>query len=251
MKVQEIEIERDGLTLRGFLTAPEEGEFDIVVQYHGFTMNCGRTDDELMYQVSEHLNSLGLATLRVDFNGHGESDGKMEDMTVLNEIGDANAILQYARKLPGVRHIYVLGHSQGGVVASIMAGYYPDVIEKLVLMAPAATLKDDANKGTCMGETYDPHAIPDTIVALGNTIGGFYFRTGQTLPIYEWASHYTGPVCLIHGDADEIVNCSASKKFHETFRDSELNLVRGSDHCFEGEYRQKAADIAGEFLTRE
>ena len=65
-------------------------------------------------------------------------------MTVLNEIEDANAILNYVKTDPHVRNIYLVGHSQGGVVASMLAGLYPDLIKKVVLLAPATTLKSDA-----------------------------------------------------------------------------------------------------------
>ncbi len=250
MKEEKVEIRRDGLTLRGFLSVPETKKFDLVVLFHGILMNCGRTDDTLMYAAFRHLTSLGLAVLRVDFNGHGESDGRMDDMSVLNEICDASAILNYARTIPGVRRIYVLGHSQGGVIAAITAGYYPDWIDRLVLMAPAATLKTDAQKGVIMEQSYDPHAIPDRLTVRGEEIGGFYFRAAQTLPIYEWASHYEGPVCLIHCEEDAIVDCAASKQFHETFKNNELHLLPGGNHSFIGKTREEGLRIAGEFLLR-
>ncbi|MCD8054360.1 MAG: alpha/beta hydrolase [Lachnospiraceae bacterium] len=249
--METVEIKRDGLTLRGFMTVPDTPEYDMVIQFHGFQSNCGREEDSLMFMMSQHLSSLGLGTIRVDFNGHGESDGKMQDMTVLNEVEDANAVLRYVKSLPQVRRIYLLGHSQGGVVASILAGYYPDVVDKLVLMAAAATLKDDALKGTIMGMTYDPHAIPDVMNVRGIDMGGFYFRTGQTLPIYEWASHYEGPVCIMHGDADVMVDCSAAKKFHAGYKNSELHLVPGGNHSFTDEARGIGMKIAGEFLLRD
>lgn len=49
-------------------------------------------------------------------------------MTIFNELADANAVLSFAQQLKGVRRIYLLGHSQGGVIASLMAAYYPDLI---------------------------------------------------------------------------------------------------------------------------
>lgn len=65
-----------------------------------------------------------------------------------------------------------------------IAGYYPEVFKKIILSAPAATLKDDAIKGECQGTTYDPVQIPDKIHVHEHTIGGFYFRIAQSLPIY-------------------------------------------------------------------
>lgn len=70
-------------------------------------------------------------------------------MTVLNEIADAKVILDHVRSLEHVRNIFLFGHSQGGVVASMIAGYYPEVFKNVILSAPAATLKDDAIKGEC------------------------------------------------------------------------------------------------------
>ena len=60
----------------------------------------------------------------------GTATEKLEDMTVLNEIADAKVILDYAKSLEHVRNIFLFGHSQGGVVASMIAGYYPEVFKK-------------------------------------------------------------------------------------------------------------------------
>lgn len=242
-----VEITRDGLTLRGLFNKPDKKEFDLVIIMHGFT---GRKDEKLISDIANNFDEKGLATLRFDFNGHGESDGKFEDMTVLNEIGDAKAILDYARTITGVRHIYLLGHSQGGVVASILAGYYPDIIDKLILMSPAATLKDDAKKGNLQGNKYDPEHIPDTVhFSDDKTVGGFYLRTNKSLPIYEIAKLYTGPVCLIHGTEDKIVNEIASERYSDTYANSELHLVLNADHTYTvGDTEQKAIKIAADFL---
>lgn len=248
----DVQIKRDGLTLHGTLTTPDTDQFNLVILMHGFTSNRGITPDQLLYQLADKLADKGLATLRFDFNGHGTSDGKFEDMTVLNEIADGKAILDYARNINGVNQIYLLGHSQGGVVASMLAGYYHDQIAKVVLMAPAATLKDDALKGDTQGNTYDPDHIPDTIqMSNGLTLGGFYLRTAQTLPIYEVASQYHGPVCLIHGQKDVVVDKIASQRYHDSYTNSELHLLDDADHGFTlGDSRQESMKIAIDFITK-
>ncbi|KRO00125.1 alpha/beta hydrolase [Companilactobacillus kimchiensis] len=248
----DVEIKRDNLTLRGTLVKPTAKSFDLVILMHGFTSNRGIEPDQLLYQVAARFEEKGLATLRCDFNGHGQSDGRFEDMTVLNEISDGKAILDYARKLSGVKNIYLLGHSQGGVVASMLAGYYHEKITKLVLMAPAATLKDDALKGSTQGYTYDPENIPDQLpIKKGLTLGGFYLRTAQTLPIYEVASQYQGPVCLIHGLKDTVVNKIASQRYHDSYDNSGLHLIEDADHGFSlGNSRQEAIDLAVNFILK-
>lgn len=248
----DVEIKRDGLTLRGTFTKPTASKFNLVILMHGFTSNRGVEPDQLLYQLAEILAKRGLATLRFDFNGHGQSDGKFEDMTVLNEIGDGKAILDYARNISGVEKIYLLGHSQGGVVASMLAGYYHDKIDKLALLAPAATLKDDALKGDTQGYTYDPQNIPDTLpIKKGLTLGGFYLRTAQTLPIYEVAKRYQGPVCLIHGLKDTVVNNIASRRYDDVYDHDTLHLLADADHGFSiNNSRQEALKIVTDFFEK-
>ena len=81
-------------------------------------------------------------------------------MTVLNEIEDANAILKYVKKDKHVRKIFLLGHSQGGVIVSILAGLYPDIVDGLNFEVPKdirqpKNLKLDKNgKPNKMNATY-------------------------------------------------------------------------------------------------
>lgn len=247
----EVTTQRDGLTLRGTLTKPKTATFNLAILMHGFTSDRGVNPDQLLYQLAHRLEDDGLATLRFDFNGHGKSDGEFKDMTVLNEIGDAKAILDYARSIDGVKNIYLVGHSQGGVVASMLAGYYHDSIDRLVLLAPAATLKDDALKGDTQGYTYDPENIPSELpIKKGLTLGGFYLRTAQTLPIYEVAKQYQGPVWLVHGTDDQVVDPIASKRYDDVYAKSNLSLLPHADHGFtEGTSRSEVLDIVSNVLT--
>lgn len=240
-----ITIQRDGLTLVGEREAPFGEIYDMAILMHGFTANKNRP---LLREIADDLRNENVASVRFDFNGHGESDGKFEDMTVVNEVEDANAILNYVRTDPHVRNIFLIGHSQGGVVASILAGLYPDVIKKLVLMAPAAQLKDDALKGNTQGATYNPDHIPDTVPFGDKKLGGFYLRTAQVLPIYQIAQRYTGPASIIVGSNDNVVDPKYSQKYHDTYANSELHIIKGSDHSFTGNYQHEAAQLAADFV---
>ena len=112
-------------------------------------------------------------------------------------------------------------------------------------------LKDDAIKGECQGTTYDPVQIPDKIHVHEHTIGGFYFRIAQSLPIYEIASHYTGEVLLLHGDSDPIVNKIASERYHDVYKNSELHIVKGADHGFGPSMQPEATQAAVDFFCKE
>ena len=111
---------------RGLLAAevqmPENkgtGKCPITILAHGFG---GDKNWQLMKLVSDSLQMHGIASIRFDFNGHGESEGDFKDMTVPNEIEDLKRVVRYALQLDGCNgKIGLLGHSQGGVVVSMTA----------------------------------------------------------------------------------------------------------------------------------
>lgn len=240
-----ITLERDGLQLVGTREEPFGEIYDMAIIFHGFTAN---RNTSLLKEITNSLRDENIASVRFDFNGYGDSDGKFENMTVLNEIEDANAILNYVKTDPHVRNIYLVGHSQGGVVASMLAGLYPDLIKKVVLLAPAATLKSDALKGNTQGVTYNPDHIPDRLPFKDLTLGGFYLRIAQQLPIYEVSAQFTKPVCLIHGTDDTVVSPNASKKYDQIYQNSTLHLIEGADHCFSDNYQKNAVNLTADFL---
>lgn len=240
-----ITLERDGLQLVGTREEPFGEIYDMAIIFHGFTAN---RNTSLLKEITNILQDENIASVRFDFNGHGDSDGKFENMTVLNEIEDANAILNYVKTDPHVRNIYLVGHSQGGVVASMLAGLYPDLIKKVVLLAPAATLKNDALEGNTQGVTYNPDHIPDRLPFKDLTLGGFYLRIAQQLPIYEVSAQFTKPVCLIHGTDDTVVSPNASKKYNQIYQNSTLHLIEGADHYFSDNYQKNAVNLTADFL---
>ncbi|MBB1079478.1 alpha/beta hydrolase [Limosilactobacillus sp. STM2_1] len=247
----EITIKRDGLKLYGLLEGTTTVKNDTVaILMHGFKGNLGYDDSAILYALSHYLNQQGIPTLRFDFAGSGNSDGDFKDMTVFSEILDGMKIIDYARNTVQAKNIYLIGHSQGGVVASMLAGYYRDVISKLVLLAPAATLKDDALQGVCQGSHYDPNHIPLTVDVHGFTVGGDYFRTAQLMPIYETAQHYDGPTLLIHGESDQVVSPAASQKYNVIMPNSELHLIPDEGHKFAGSHRDEVLKLVASFLKK-
>lgn len=244
-------IKRDGLNLHGLLEGTDKIENDtIAILMHGFKGDLGYDDSKILYALSHYLNDQGLPTIRFDFDGCGKSDGRFEDMTVYSEILDGIKILDYVRNTVKAKHIYLVGHSQGGVVSSMLAGYYRDTIEKLALLAPAATLKPDALDGVCQGSIYDPTHIPDSVNVSGFEVGGAYFRIAQLLPIYQTAEYYNRETLLIHGLDDQVVSPNASRKFHTLLPKSELHLIEGEGHLFTGKNRPKVLKLVGDFLTK-
>lgn len=240
-----VELQRDGLTLVGERLEPFGEKYDMAILFHGFGAD---KNEPLIKEIANKLWENNVASVRFDFDGCGESDGEFKNMTVPSEIADAQAILEYVRTDPHVNKIYLVGHSQGGVVASMLAGLYHNLVDKVVLLAPAATLKSDALKGTLQGVNYDPNHIPNQIRLGRLTVGGFYLRTAQILPIYETSKQFTKPACVIVGTNDQVVNPDASRKYHEVYENSTLHVIDGADHSFSGDARKPAINFTIDFL---
>ncbi|GJH40017.1 alpha/beta hydrolase [Capnocytophaga sp. HP1101] len=213
----------------------------MVIICHGFKADRERS---LLRAIADELQQAGIASIRFDFNGCGESEGRFEDMTVLNEIEDAKKVIAYAQQLPWVSGISLVGHSQGGVVASMVAGELKKTIKSLVLCAPAAVLRDDALRGNTQGAIYDPHNIPEYVDLIqGYRMGRDYVATAQTLPIYETARQYKGAALVIHGTYDVVVPYTYGERYHQGYKNSQLILLPKVDHGFRGAEATTAKEV--------
>ena len=219
----------------------------MVVFCHGFG---GTKEGPLFELITDSLQKHGVASIRFDFNGHGESEGKFEEMTVPNEINDAKKVIEYVRDLRYVSKIALVGHSQGGVVASMTAGELGSDISAVVLMAPAAVLRDDAIRGSTFGKQYNPLDPPEYVELWGpQRLGRNYIKTAFSLPIYETAANYHGPALIIHGNGDRIVPYTYGLRFHQQWKGSEYVLQEYFDHGF-SQNIYRTTDIVSDFLLR-
>ena len=247
-KTQPMTLDGDHGKLSAILQTPDgKTQYPAVILCHGF---ISQKEYSLLKYIADDLEAEGIASIRFDFNGHGESEGAFQDMTVLNEIEDAKKVYAYMSSLPEVTSIAIAGHSQGGVVSSMVAGELGDSIKAVMLLAPAAVLRDDAIRGSVFDSRFDSVNLPEYVEVLGDhKVGRNYFATAQTLPIYETASKYKGPACLIHGKTDVVVPYTYSLHYREIWPESKLTLIENCDHGFTG-HQEEAAKIAAEFFAK-
>ena len=219
----------------------------IVLLCHGFG---GTKDGQMFDLIADSLAAHGIGSIRFDFNGHGQSEGDFKDMTVPNEIEDAKKVIEYVRDLRWVSKIALVGHSQGGVVSSMLAGELANDISAVVLMAPAAVLRDDAIRGSTMGKQYNPLDPPEFVELWGNIkLGRNYIKTAFTLPIYETAARYHGPACIIHGTGDRVVPYTYGIRYHQQWPGSEYHELETYDHGF-SQNIYMACELASDFLIK-
>ncbi len=218
----------------------------MVVFCHGFG---GSKEGPLFELIADSLQAHGIASLRFDFNGHGASEGEFVDMTVPNEIEDAMKVIEYVRDLRYVSKVALVGHSQGGVVASMTAGKLePGDIAAVALMAPAAVLRDDAIRGSTMGANYNPLDPPEFVELWGGKrLGRNYIKTAFSLPIYETAANYQGPALIVHGTGDRVVPYTYGERYKSVWPKAKVEILEAQDHGF-GQNIYRATRLVSDFL---
>ena len=200
----------------------------MVILMHGIFSS---KDYPPMPNIAKALAKEGIASIRFDFDGHGNSEGRMIDMTIANELADAKAIWDYAASLPYVTGISLLGHSQGGVIASMTAGDDDISPEALILLAPGAVIKEATQGGHFFGNSFDPQDPPEYIKCFHHfKLGRNYLLQTQELDVYGVSGKYQGPVCIIHGSEDGIVPMWCSEKYDAIYDNSEMHVVEGENH---------------------
>ena len=131
---------KDSVILSGTLTLPEkEGNFPAVVLISGSGAQ-DRNEEVLGHKpflvISDYLTRHGIAVLRYDDRGVGESTGNFSTATTADFANDTRAAVAFlrSRKEINSQEIGLIGHSEGGMIAPIIAAE-DDGISFLVLMA--------------------------------------------------------------------------------------------------------------------
>ncbi len=137
--------EAEGATLKGTLTYPmleyryAKGSIPVVVMVTG---SGGQNRDEELFDhkpflvIADYLAKCGIASLRYDDRGVGESTGPTYNMTTLNIKSDAEAAVNYLKSLNEFGKVGVLGHSEGGTIAFMLGG--DNCVDFIVSLAGAA-----------------------------------------------------------------------------------------------------------------
>ena len=110
-------------------------ELPLVVLCHGFTGN--RQGDGHFAPLAEDLAAHGIATVRLDFAGCGDSTEPYANYTLANMAADVDSVIGYMQATYGTGKTALVGHSMGGRLASLypQLGQYP--VTALVLWSPA------------------------------------------------------------------------------------------------------------------
>jgi len=209
-----------GQLVRGILTEPAEMSSlrPAVLIFHGFTGQKNEMDvtgtEEAMFEMTARLFAEnGIASLRIDFIGSGESEGKWEDTTFSSQIKDAMAAIDFLQSNPRIdmSRIGVLGLSQGGLVAACTAAR-DNRVKTAILWSPVAV--PAFTYASLLGsdvvieslELEEDEMIEATLPWGATTMlkRPFYQELFLTDPVAEIA-HFNGPLMVTVGLADDVV----------------------------------------------
>lgn len=131
-----------GINLAGTLTMPKQkGTFPAVILISG--SGPQNRDEELLGHkpfliLADHLTKNGVAVLRFDDRGVGKSEGDFQAATSRDFASDVQAAFEYLRTRPEInpKQIGLVGHSEGGLIAPMVAAANKDVGFIVLLAGP-------------------------------------------------------------------------------------------------------------------
>lgn len=131
-----------GVALAGvFSKPPGPGPFPAVLLIAGSGPQT-RDEEVVRHRVflvlADELNRRGVAVLRYDKRGVGGSIGDLADATTTDFASDAAAVFRYLAGRPDVdpKRLGLIGHSEGGAIAPMVAGEDPAVAFVVLMAGP-------------------------------------------------------------------------------------------------------------------
>jgi acylglycerol lipase len=239
----------------------------VVVLAHGVSEHSGR-----YAHVGKALAAAGYALYALDHRGHGRSDrprGRIDRLD--NAIADLRQFVEIARGEHPGRKAFLLGHSMGGLIATVYALEHPDTIDGLILSGPAVSIEmvsgaelsiakflSEVVPGLRMTKidaehiSRDPAVVQDylddPLVDNGRIevrLAGEIVRGAESLP--DWIEELQMPLLVMHGGADELTAPSGSRMVYQgaSSQDKTLEIYEGLYHEIlnEPEQDEVIADI--------
>ena len=234
--IEKVSAKSDGHKVMAVLYRPagdDVTDCPVVIISPGFSANY-----TYFTTYGEELAENGFAAAIMEFYGgspNSLSGGSMREMTVFTEQADLEAVMDQLKEdeTLDTEQFYLIGHSQGGFVSTLVAADRPDEVADLYLIAPAFHIPD------AMRETFTSYdKIAEQNSGNGVIVGKEYAQAVYDFDIYEEMPKYEGKVAIWHGTEDEAVPMEYSERAAETFPDASLTKVDGAGHNFPDPFRE-------------
>ncbi|WDL95309.1 alpha/beta hydrolase [Alicyclobacillus sp. ALC3] len=246
MKVQ-VSIPSGSRTLRGIVHTPDAETIKAVVCIYPGLGGTKVGPHRLLVQISNALEAVGVASVRFDLTGQGESDGEFHEISSELWEEDVQSIFRYiedSEQLSGLE-VMTLGFSLGGIVAAKAAASRADLVTGIIMMSPAlnvAQLSQDMLKQLPEGA--------QTVNFAGNigTRDGAeaYAKSDPT----EGFQHIRAPILMLNGTADSMVPKDVYRAFAQKYvSEPGIHLeLEGANHSFsDGNFTGFLTSVIGNF----
>ncbi|MDI3530525.1 MAG: uncharacterized protein PWP60_374 [Candidatus Atribacteria bacterium] len=151
---------------------------------------------EMAYQLAE----CGFAVLRYDKRGVGKSGGDFAASGLYDLVADAQSALEFLTRQPEInsQRIALLGHSEGGTIACMVASENPAVSALVLMAAPARSLtelvKEQITYLYLISGVKDPQIIQEAIAQQNKIFEalaqGKKEVEGVPIPLWKWWKDY-------------------------------------------------------------
>ena len=231
--------ETDGVpahTIPAIVTLPEgEGKYPAVVMLHG--TGSDKHEAGGGYDLAAPAMALsGIATIRFDFMGNGESTASYADYSYTSANLDAKAAADYMAGLESIDggKLAVMGWSQGGTNALLAAAAYPETFQAVITWSGALELgilfsDFDAAYATAKKDgsytlTFDwREPLP---------VGVRWFENVKNTDVRKEIAKIQAPVLAINGDQDTTVTPDNAVAIAQAAQNGRSWLIKGADHTY-------------------
>jgi dipeptidyl aminopeptidase/acylaminoacyl peptidase len=230
----------EGKKIYGILHLPRNLSPPCVIASHGLFSS---KESEKLVEIGELFSAQGIAVIRYDHQGCGESEGDLSATTASSRIKDLEAVFELAANHPLIGdRLGLLGSSMGGFI-SIFKASADFRVKALALWATPAHLGD---KRDCQDTENLPPGDPR-----GDLLGETFYRDLEQYDARQ-AIKNVGNGLILHGEADELVPLSQAEELYTAARaPKHLEVFPGGDHRFtDPQHRRQAIRMSLEWFQK-
>jgi alpha-beta hydrolase superfamily lysophospholipase len=207
----------DGLHLAGTLNSPDALTGRGIVFVHGGGVT--REEGGFFARLASGLAEAGVASLRYDLRGHGESEGLQEDSPLTAHLNDMRVVLAELRERTSASEVSLLAASFSGGMAAYYAARSSDPLARLVLINPLLDYKKrfvDQKPYWHDDHIDDEHARQLSDIGYIEHSPTFRLGRGLLSEVFwihprEVLSDITAPTLILHGTKDTFISIDSSR----------------------------------------